>query len=99
MTKRKQTGIEDMYYAIIRLEKKECTQLTIAGELGVSRTTVSKWMEEEQRAKIKKAYEENVNGQRKKLRTSKFVDLDITVFEWYKRTRALLYHTLFYKNN
>jgi len=26
MAKRKQIGTEDKYYAIIRLEKKECTQ-------------------------------------------------------------------------
>ena len=41
MTKRKQTSIllEDKYYAIERLEKKECTQEKIASELGVNKST------------------------------------------------------------
>ena len=65
MTKRKQTGIEDIYHAIIRIETNGCTQKQIADELGVNRTTVSKWMEEEKREKIKKAFEENINGNRK----------------------------------
>ena len=46
MTKRKQTSIllEDKYYAIKRLEKKECIQEKIASELGVSKSTMSKWV-------------------------------------------------------
>ena len=59
MTKRKQTSIllEDKYYAIERLEKNECTQKKIASELGVNKSTVSKWMSEEQMVKIKNSYE------------------------------------------
>ena len=67
MTKRKQTGIEDIYHAIIRIETNGCTQKQIADELGVNRTTVSKWVEQEKREKIKKVFEENINGNRKKL--------------------------------
>ena len=50
MTKRKQTSIlhENKYYAIERLEKNECTQEKIVSELGVNKSTVSKWMSEEQ---------------------------------------------------
>ena len=90
MTKRKQTSIllEDNYYAIERLEKNECTQEKIASELGKS--TVSKWMSEEQMImKIKNAYENNIIGTRKKLRSSVYEDLEITVHEWFKQHRAL----------
>ena len=86
MTKRKQTAIKDMYHAIIRLEKNESTQHQIADQ--VHPFTVSKWMEKDKKEKIKSAFEKNINGQRKRLRTSKYFDLDITVYVWFKRTRA-----------
>ena len=81
MTKRKQTSIllEDKYYAIERLEKNEYTQEKIASELGKS--TVNKWMSEEQMVKIKNAYENNIISTRKKLRSSVYEDLEITVHE------------------
>ena len=62
MTKRKQTSIllEDKYYAIERLKKKECTQEKMASELGVNKSTMSKWTSEEQMVKIKNAYENNI---------------------------------------
>ena len=41
MTKRKQTGIEDIYHAIIRIETNGCTQKQIADELGVNRTELT----------------------------------------------------------
>ena len=89
MTKRKQTSIllEDKYYAIERLEKNECTQEKIASEL--SKSTVSKWMSEEQMVKIKNAYENNIIGTRKKLRSSVYENLEITVHKWFKQHRAL----------
>ena len=91
MTKRKQTSIllEDKYYAIERLEKNECTQEKIASELVVNKSTVSKWMSEEQMVKIKNAYENNIICTRKKLRSSVYEDLEITVHEWFKQHRAL----------
>ena len=52
-------------------EKKESTQQKIDDEYGVNLSTVSKWMEKDQSEKIKNTYEENINGQRKRLRTSK----------------------------
>ena len=50
MTKRKLTSIplEEKYYAIQRIEKKECTQEKIASEFGVNKATVSRWMSKEQ---------------------------------------------------
>ena len=91
MTKRKQTSIllEDKYYAIERLEKNECTQEKMASELCVNKSTVSKWMSEEQMVKVKNAYENNIIGTRKKLRSSVYEDLEITVHEWFKQHRAL----------
>ena len=88
MTKRKKTPIEDIYHAIILLEKKERTQQKIADELGVHQTKVSKWMDNDKKDKIKNAYKENINGQRKRLRASKYADLVITVYVWCKRTRV-----------
>ena len=73
MSKWKQIGNEEKYYAILRIEKKECSQQQIAEELGVNKATVSKWMEETTRAQIKKIYQEdNVQADRKKLRVSKY---------------------------
>ena len=91
MTKRKQSSIliEDKYYAIERLEKNECTQEKMASELGVNKSTVNKWMSEEQMVKIKNAYENNIIGTRKKLRSLVYEDLEITVHEWFKQHRAL----------
>ena len=76
MTKRKQTAIDDIYNAIIRLEKNESTQQKISDEIGVNRTTVRKLMEKDKKEKIKSAFEENINSQGKRLRTPKYVDLD-----------------------
>ena len=50
---------------------------------------VTKWTSEEQMVKIKNAYENNIIGTRKKLRSSVFEDLEITVHEWFKQHRAL----------
>ena len=89
MTKRKQISTEEKYNAILRLENEECTQQKIADELGINKATVSKWMEETQRLIIKKAFEEeNVKSDRKRLRFSKYLELEITVYDWFKRTRA-----------
>jgi len=67
MAKRKQTviSLEDKYYAIERLENKECTHENIATELGVHRATVSKWISKKQITIIKEAYESNMIGTRK----------------------------------
>ena len=77
MTKRKQTPIEDIYHATIRLEKNKSTQQKIVDQLVVNQTTVSKWMDKDKKEKIKNLYEENINGQRQRLRTFKYVDLDM----------------------
>ena len=37
---------------------------------------------------MKKAFEENIDGNGKNLWMSKLADLDNTVFEWYKRIRT-----------
>ena len=81
MSKRKQITTEDKYYAILQLEKKESNQQTIANEFGINKATVCRWMGEATRVQIKKAYEENnVRGDRKKLRSSKYSDLQSTLF-------------------
>ena len=46
-------------------------------------------MSEEQMVKVKNAYENNIIGTRKKLRSSVYEDLEITVHEWFKQHRAL----------
>ena len=73
----------------IRIEKKECTQEKIASEFGVNKATVSRWMSKEQMASIKEAYENNTVGTRKRLRSSVYEDLEITIHEWFKQHRAL----------
>ena len=40
MSKSKQITTEDKYYAILRLEKKESNQQTIANEYGINKATV-----------------------------------------------------------
>ena len=46
-------------------------------------------MEETTRAQIKKAYpEDNVQADRKKLRVSKYPELEMSVFDWFKDKRA-----------
>ena len=40
MSKRKQITTEGKYYAILRLEKKESNQQTIANEFGINKATV-----------------------------------------------------------
>ena len=79
MTKRKQTVIEDIYHAIIRIKMNGCSQKKIADELGVNRTTVRKWMEEEKREKIKQAFKLNINGKRKKLFIHTYYFLHLTL--------------------
>ena len=88
MTKRKLTSIplEEKYYAIQRIEKKECTQEKIASKFGVNKATVSRWMSKEQMASIKEAYENNTVGTRKRLRSSVYEDLEITIHEWFKQS-------------
>ena len=55
----------------------------------MNKATVSKWMEETTRAQIKKAYEEdNFQVDRKKLRVSKYRELEMSVFDWFNDKRA-----------
>ena len=69
LNKRKQVGLYEKYNAIIRLQRKECTQNEMASELGVSKSTVAYWMQADEKAKFKESFEgNNLSQARKRLK-------------------------------
>ena len=90
MLKRKNqsTFLEVKYDAVKRLGKKEATQEQIAQELGVARCSVSRWLSQQET--IIEAYESILaNGNRKRMRSSKYEKIDESLYEWFKDKRAL----------
>ena len=89
--KGKQTSVslQDKYYGIQHLVRKKCTQQQIFEELQVSKSAVITWMSKEKSDSIKEAYESFQSSKRKRLRSSYYQDLDLTVFEWFKQNSSL----------
>ncbi len=76
--KRKQISLEVKYEAIKKIERKEKNQMEISKELECSKCTVSSWMKDKDT--IISNYENNIEGKRKRIRTSKYEDIEEALF-------------------
>jgi hypothetical protein len=85
--KRKQISLEVKYEAIKKIERKEKNQMEISKELECSKCTVSSWMKDKDT--IISNYENNIELKRKRIRTSKYEDIEEALFAWLKEKRAL----------
>ena len=91
LNKRKQVCLDEIYNAIIRLERKEYTQHEMASELGVSQSTIAHWMHADEKAKFKKTFEgNNLSPARKRLKRAIYEDLNQTLFEWFTEKHRIL---------
>lgn len=91
MKKKSNVTLGDKYRCIMLLEKKLKTRAEISREMGLHETTITKWMREDQRAKIKAAYEESrgQNSNRFILKRSKYELINAALFEWVKQRRLM----------
>ena len=89
MAKKKAFDLETKYRAICEVDRKQKTQQQVANELGCRRSTVNGWFKEEKKEKIIKAFNDCVTSSRKKLRAPKHHLVDESLFEWFKKMRAL----------
>ena len=81
--------VEEKYQIIQRIESKKATQSEIAKETGIPRSTISRWCSIE-KEKIIQAYESNSSASsRKRLRSSKYEDIDESLYEWFKERRSM----------
>lgn len=86
--KRKQISLEDKYFAILASENREKTNVQIALELGCVKSAVSNWLRDKKA--IKEAYEKSLaNESRKRLRATKYGQIEEAVYEWYQEAKLL----------
>ena len=86
--KRKHYSLEQKYNAIMAVENNLKSQLDIIKELGAKQSTVNGWFNEEEKRKIITAFQNNIkSSKRKRLRGSKYQDIDESLFEWMKKAR------------
>jgi len=85
--KRKHITLEEKYLTIQRIEKDNLNHALVAAELGIDRSTVTKWCGKE-RSNIEQAYTANKPATRKKLRKSKYELIEDSLLEWFTQTRA-----------
>ena len=89
MSKRKAITLEEKYKIIKQVEAKDVTQIQIANETGIPRSTIARWCGLEKQ-KLVDAYEENMQSPaRKRLRFSKHEKIDECLFEWFKEKRKM----------
>ena len=69
--------------------------VVVAAELGIDRSTVSKWCSKE-KENIEKAYDANFPSGRKKLRKGKFEMIDESRLEWLPKSeqQTLIFQTM-----
>lgn len=91
MKKKSNVTLGDKYRCVMLIERKIKSRSEISREMGLHETTVTKWMRDDQRAKIKQAYEESHghSSNRFILKRSKYELINAALYDWYTQRRAL----------